>query len=126
IGLAVGAFLNVVIYRVPAGLWIVAPASACPACGHEIRAKDNVPLLSWLLLGARCRDCRVRIPARYPAVELGTALAFALVAWGITAQLPAVGIGATQLVEVAAFLYLAAISIALTAIDLDVRDRKST
>jgi leader peptidase (prepilin peptidase)/N-methyltransferase len=121
VGLAVGSFLNVVIYRVPAGLSIVAPASACPACGHEIRAKDNVPLWSWLVLGARCRDCRVRIPARYPAVELGTALVFALVAWGMTAQLAGVGIGPAQLVELVAFLYLAAISIALAVIDLDVR-----
>jgi leader peptidase (prepilin peptidase)/N-methyltransferase len=121
VGLAVGSFLNVVIYRVPAGISIVAPASACPACGHDIRARDNVPLVSWLLLGARCRDCRVRIPVRYPAVELGTALAFALVALGAAPSLPTTGVDAAQLLELVAFLYLAAISIALAAIDLDVR-----
>jgi len=121
IGLAVGSFLNVVIYRVPAGISIVSPASACPVCGHSIRAKDNVPVVSWLLLRARCRDCGARISLRYPAVELATASAFALVAWGATTTLPVAPPGIMQLVELTALLYLSAISIALAAIDLDVR-----
>ncbi|MGN6274124.1 MAG: prepilin peptidase [Protaetiibacter sp.] len=121
LGLVIGSFLNVVIYRVPAGMSLVAPASACPRCGHDIRARDNVPVVSWVLLGARCRDCRVRIPARYPAVELGTALAFSLVAWGAVGEARAISIDPAHLIELLAFLYLAAISIALAVIDLDVR-----
>jgi leader peptidase (prepilin peptidase)/N-methyltransferase len=119
-GLAIGSFLNVVIYRVPAGISIVAPASACPKCGHEIRKRDNVPVLSWLLLGGRCRDCRVRISARYPAIELGTAIAFAAVAVGFAVTAFASGLDAAGALELVAFLYLAGISIALAAIDLDV------
>jgi leader peptidase (prepilin peptidase)/N-methyltransferase len=120
-GLVIGSFLNVVIYRVPAGMSLVSPASSCPRCGHEIRARDNVPVLSWMMLGARCRDCRVRIPARYPAVELGTALAFTFVAWGVIGEMRATSVDTVQMLELLAFLYLAAISIALAVIDLDVR-----
>lgn len=79
LGLLVGSFLNVVIHRVPEGLSLVRPGSACPACGHAVRAYDNVPVLSWLVLGGRCRDCDAPISARYPAVELATAVLFALV-----------------------------------------------
>ena len=80
-GLAIGSFLNVVIYRLPEGRSIVSPGSACPGCGTAIAARDNVPLLSWLLLGGRCRHCRVPISARYPAVELATGIVFAAIAW---------------------------------------------
>ncbi|MGH9443010.1 MAG: prepilin peptidase [Thermoanaerobaculia bacterium] len=73
-GLLVGSFLNVCVYRIPRGRSIVSPRSKCPACGAPIRARDNVPVLSWLLLGGKCRDCRARISARYPAVELGNAI----------------------------------------------------
>jgi len=72
-GLVYGSFLTVVVYRVPRRLSIVAPRSACPGCGAEIRARDNVPVVSWLILRGRCRGCGARIPARYPLVELGTA-----------------------------------------------------
>lgn len=75
-GLCLGSFLNVCIYRLPRGLSVVHPRSACPKCHTPIRALDNVPLLSWLLLGRRCRACRGPISARYAAVELLTALAF--------------------------------------------------
>jgi leader peptidase (prepilin peptidase)/N-methyltransferase len=80
LGAVIGSFLNVVIQRVPKGESIVRPRSRCPGCGTEIRARDNVPILSWLLLRGHCRDCGTRISARYPAVELLTALAFVAVA----------------------------------------------
>ncbi|MBC7306281.1 MAG: prepilin peptidase [Dietzia sp.] len=108
LGLLVGSFLNVVVWRVPRGESVVSPPSACPGCGTQIRSRDNVPVLSWLLLRGRCRDCREPISARYPLVEAGTAVVFGLVAvrfgWGWA--LPA-------------FLYLAAIGVALALIDLD-------
>ncbi|MDP1876759.1 MAG: prepilin peptidase [Actinomycetota bacterium] len=72
IGLLVGSFLNVVIHRVPLGTSVARPRSACPHCGHPIRARDNVPVASWVLLRGRCRDCRAPIPGRYPLVELAT------------------------------------------------------
>jgi leader peptidase (prepilin peptidase)/N-methyltransferase len=77
-GLAVGSFLNVVIHRVPDGASVVAPASRCPHCGRGVRPLDNIPLLSFVLLGGRCRDCKGRISFVYPAVELLTALVFVL------------------------------------------------
>lgn len=73
-GLAVGSFLNVVAARLPLGRSIVKPGSACMHCGTEIRPRDNIPVLSYLLLRGRCRDCGAAIGWRYPAVELGTAL----------------------------------------------------
>jgi leader peptidase (prepilin peptidase)/N-methyltransferase len=84
--LALGSFLNVVAYRVPARRSLVRPRSACGSCGHEIAARDNVPLLSYLLLRGRCRHCSARISPLYPAVEALTAvLAVACVAaFGLT------------------------------------------
>ena len=79
-GSLVGSFLNVVIHRLPRGESIVHPGSHCPACGNAIRPWHNVPILAWLWLRGRCRDCGVRISARYPLVELATALLFAIVA----------------------------------------------
>ncbi|GEA88805.1 peptidase A24 [Cellulomonas cellasea DSM 20118] len=107
-GAAIGSFLNVVVWRVPRRESVVHPPSACPACGHEIRPRDNVPVVSWLLLRGRCRDCAAPISARYPLVEAGTAVLFALTAaWlGPSWALPA-------------FLYLAAVAVALALIDLD-------
>lgn len=81
LGLLVGSFLNVVIHRLPAGLSLVSPRSACPRCGEPVRAFDNVPVVSWLVLRGRCRDCGSPISARYPAVELACAALFALTAW---------------------------------------------
>lgn len=114
LGLLVGSFLNVVVHRVPRGESVVRPPSACPSCGHPVRPRDNVPVLSWLLLRGRCRDCGTAISARYPLVEAGTALAFAGVAAAVLLA------GPTPWV-VPALLYLAAASIALGLIDLDVR-----
>ena len=76
LGLVVGSFLNVVIARVPAGESIVSPRSRCPRCGHPLAWFENIPLLSWLVLRARCRACRATISARYPAVELLTGFLF--------------------------------------------------
>lgn len=71
-GLIVGSFANVVIYRLPRRESLVSPPSHCPRCGARIRARDNIPVLSWLLLKARCRDCGSPIPVRYPLVEAAT------------------------------------------------------
>jgi leader peptidase (prepilin peptidase) / N-methyltransferase len=108
IGLAIGSFLNVVVHRVPRAESVV-PRSACPRCGRPIRGRDNIPVLSWLLLRGRCRDCRAPISRRYPLVEAGTGACFGLVAWWT---------GASWLLP--ALLFLAAVSIALALIDLDV------
>ena len=75
-GLIVGSYLNVVIHRVPRGLSTVLPRSRCPACGEPIRARDNLPVLSWLLLRGRCRHCGALIAWRYPLVEALTAILF--------------------------------------------------
>lgn len=76
IGLAVGSFLNVVIYRVPLGKSVVSPPSSCPGCGHQLNAQENIPLLSWLALKGKCSQCKTPISRQYPAVELATGLLF--------------------------------------------------
>lgn len=110
IGLLVGSFLNVVVWRVPRGESVVTPRSRCPACETQIRTRDNIPVLSWVALRGRCRDCDEPISARYPAVEVATALVFAVLAVriGLDPALPA-------------FLYLGAIGVALALIDVDVK-----
>ncbi|MFK7894273.1 MAG: A24 family peptidase [Myxococcota bacterium] len=80
-GLLVGSFLNVVIYRVPAGLSVVLPPSHCPSCEMLIKPWDNLPVLSYLWLRGKCRGCAEPISLRYPAIELLTGLIFAAVAW---------------------------------------------
>lgn len=110
LGLLVGSFLNVVVWRVPRGESVVRPPSHCPACGRAIRARDNVPVFSWLLLRGRCRDCDAQISPRYPLVEAGTAAVFVVLATriGVEPALPA-------------YLYLGAIGVALALIDIDVK-----
>ena len=110
LGLLIGSFLNVVIWRVPRGESVVRPPSACPGCGVEISPRDNVPVLSWLILRGRCRSCGEPISARYPLVEALTAALFVVMAlrFGASAELPA-------------YLYLVAVGVALAFIDLDVR-----
>lgn len=123
-GSLIGSFLNVVVYRVPAGRSVVSPPSACGSCGQQIRAVDNVPVLSWLALRGRCRTCGSVISVRYPLVELGTALLFAAVSFRFV---PGVFDGAAAgtvplaagILVLLAFLYFAAISVALALIDLD-------
>lgn len=102
-GLVIGSFLNVVIYRVPAHKSVVRPASACPGCGTPIASRDNIPVISWLLLRGRCRSCGMAIPARYPVVELLTGAIFALVAlrFGWSPTLPAMLVFVAGLIALA-------------------------
>lgn len=110
LGAVIGSFLNVVIHRVPRGESIVSPGSRCPACGTPVRALDNVPVVSWLLLRGRCRHCAEPISARYPLVEALTAAAFAGAAL-------ARGVDETLAIE----LPFLAILVAVAFIDLDHR-----
>ena len=111
IGLAVGSFLNVVVWRVPRKESIARPRSHCPACGSGIRPRDEVPVLSWVLLRGRCRDCSSHISARYPLVELLTAAVFVALALRLNEQ-PA---------AVPAFWWLGGVGVALALIDLDTK-----
>jgi len=79
VGATVGSFLNVVVYRLPLGKNLAFPGSYCPQCGHPIRGSDNIPIISWLALRGRCRDCSCRIPPRYFFVELTVATLFLVV-----------------------------------------------
>ena len=108
LGAAVGSFLNVVIYRVPAGLSVLFPPSRCPQCLRPLKAYDNVPVLGWLWLKGRCRFCRTRIPSRYPLVEAATSLLFLLVYWAFGLSLLSLGY----------WLFLSWL-LALSLIDLD-------
>jgi leader peptidase (prepilin peptidase)/N-methyltransferase len=132
-GLVIGSFLNVVIYRVPAGIPLTRP-SQCPRCDAPVKPWQNVPVISWLLLRGRCAHCGAPISARYPLVELATGLAFVgVTAWMLdrSALFPPAGDFAfvagkapstgELVVVLVAYLYLAAISIALALIDLDTR-----
>lgn len=111
LGLIVGSFLNVVIYRLPLEKSIVKPRSQCTNCGSQVAWYDNVPVLSYLLLRGRCRKCKTKISLRYPLVELLTALLF-------TAALVRFGFGTLLFVRDLPFL---ALLVAITFIDLDHR-----
>src|SRR5690606_24465130 len=100
LGLIIGSFLNVVVWRVPRGESVNKPRSACPECGHRLRARDNVPVLSWLVLRGKCRACGAPISARYPTIDLLTAVLFVLVLWKF-------GLG----LEFVAFAYLVALAV---------------
>jgi len=110
LGLVFGSFLNVVIARLPRGESIVLPPSSCPRCKKRIRPWDNVPVISFVLLGGRCRDCRKRIPWRYPVVELSVGLLLFLLVSRSTDPI--------VLVSHAAFLMAL---VAVAWIDLDTR-----
>jgi leader peptidase (prepilin peptidase)/N-methyltransferase len=112
-GLAIGSFLNVVIYRVPAGESVVHPPSRCPSCARTIRNRHNIPVLSWLQLRGKCADCANPISARYPLIEAATAVLFV----AVTVRLAGEHLGAA----VPAYLYLAAAGLALAMIDVDHR-----
>lgn len=123
LGLLIGSFLNVVVYRVPLGRSVVRPASACPGCSALIQPRDNVPVISWLLLRGRCRNCSTGISWRYPAVEFGTGLLFLLAAVLTGPEIldasTAPEVISAVLVTVA-FLWFASVSVALALIDIDV------
>jgi len=110
VGLLVGSFVNVVAHRIPRGISIVRPASACPVCGYEIRPRDNIPIAGWLILRGKCRDCSAPISIRYPLVEAITGGAFAVAAalLGPVWVLPA-------------FWWFSGVTIALVLTDLDFR-----
>jgi leader peptidase (prepilin peptidase) / N-methyltransferase len=127
LGAIVGSFLTVVIRRVPARASILRPGSACPICNHAIRTRDSIPIASWLILRGRCRDCGHPISRLYPVVEVTTATIFAGVTlWLMAPSSPVASIahsaGGRGVIAVAlvtgAFLWFAASSVALTAIDL--------
>jgi leader peptidase (prepilin peptidase)/N-methyltransferase len=107
-GLAVGSFLNVVIYRVPRKESVVRPRSRCPGCGTQLAERDNIPVVSWMLLRGRCRTCGEAISGRYPLVELTTAALFVAAAlrFGLDWVLPA-------------YLVFFASLVAITFIDLE-------
>ena len=108
LGLAVGSFLNVVIYRVPRKESVVRPRSRCPGCGTQLAERDNIPIVSWVLLRGHCRTCGDPISARYPLVELTTAALFVAAAlrFGLDWVLPA-------------YLVFFAALVAITFIDLE-------
>jgi len=110
LGLMIGSFLNVVAYRVPRGESLVKPGSHCTTCGEPVRPWDNVPVVSWLLLRGRCRGCGESISARYPLIELITAVVFAVIAL-------VNGLDADLVLE----LPFAAMLIAVSGIDLEHR-----
>lgn len=121
-GLAIGSFLNVVAYRVPAGIPLTRE-SRCPQCDTGIRWWQNVPVVSWLALRGRCASCGQRISPRYPIIEAVTAVFFALVALGLMLPHPTPGMLTDAgfwgiLITLAVF---AGLSVALTLIDLDVK-----
>lgn len=107
LGLVMGSFVSAVAARVPAGESLMT-RSHCPVCLNQIRSRDNVPLLSWLLLRGKCRDCQAGIPARYPLLELSAGVAFAALTWIMVPQ-----VGAFTLV----LLAFAACCLALAVID---------
>ena len=102
VGAMVGSFLNVCVYRLPAGLSVVRPGSRCPKCENPIAWHDNIPILSWLVLGAKCRNCGTAISWQYPLVEAITATLFFLVYWkfGMTLASPVYMLLAASLVLV--------------------------
>lgn len=107
-GLIVGSFLNVLAHRLPRGESVVSPGSHCPACGAGILARDNIPVVSWLLLGGRCRTCRAPISARYPMLELTNGVLWALVF-----------LRAQEWPELLGGVFFASACLALAAIDLE-------
>lgn len=111
LGLIVGSFLNVVIHRVPRGESVVRPRSACPSCQTPIAPRDNIPVLSWVLLRGRCRSCGAPIAARYVVVEIATAVVWlGVAAWAASAG---------HLALLPLLLVLASAGVALFVIDLE-------
>ncbi len=116
-GLLIGSFLNVCIYRLPQDLSVVRPRSYCPNCNHPIAWYDNVPLLSYALLGGRCRHCKTHISARYPVVELMTGALFFVFVWRLWGRPP----GLSGDLAAVKFCLLSALLVGLTFADLEAR-----
>jgi len=110
LGLLVGSFLNVVVWRLPRGESLVRPRSRCPSCETAIRPRDNIPVVSWLMLRGRCRDCGARIAPRYPLVELATGVLYALVV-----------LAKDDALDIALGLLLVTALVPITLIDLELR-----
>ena len=108
VGLAIGSFVGVITDRLPRSESIVSPPSHCVACSAPIRAYDNIPVVSYLVLRGRCRDCGAQIPPRDAILELVTAILFVLVAWRVT-----------SVWEVPAYCLLSASLVAISAIDIE-------
>jgi len=108
LGLIIGSYLNVLIHRLPLGISTVTPRSRCPGCGEVVAARDNIPILSYLLLRGRCRHCKTEISARYPMIEALTALLFVACYWQFDVS-----------VELLAGLFFCAAMVALAAIDAE-------
>lgn len=106
-GLCVGSFLNVCIYRIPAGRSVVSPPSCCPECGYKLKAIDMIPVLSFIILKGKCRNCNARISVQYPLVELLTGILWlsAYLRYGLT-------------IETAALIYLFSVLVPVAFIDL--------
>ncbi len=114
-GLIMGSFANVCIYRLPLGKSLIRPASACPACGRPIAPYDNIPLLSYLILLGRCRHCRARIGIRYPVVESLNALLY------VVAILNIGGSAGDRLFRLIEAFYLSTAFLVIFFIDIDHR-----
>jgi leader peptidase (prepilin peptidase)/N-methyltransferase len=110
-GLIIGSFLNVVAYRLPRGESLAHPPSRCPSCGAPVKPYDNIPVLSWLLLRGRCRNCKAPISARYPIVEAVTGALYAAVMWARWDDASGIALG----------ILLVTALIPITLIDLDYR-----
>lgn len=110
-GLVIGSFLNVVAHRLPTGGSLVSPRSRCPQCEAPVRPYDNIPVVSWLLLRGRCRDCAAPIAARYPLVEAGTGLLWLAVA----------AVHHDDVAQLALGLVLVTLLVPIALIDLDHR-----
>ncbi|MFZ5651432.1 MAG: prepilin peptidase [Bacillota bacterium] len=108
LGLAVGSFLNVCVYRIPAGKSVVSPPSHCPYCGTRLRPADLIPVASYLILKGRCRYCKTPVSLRYPLVEALTSALFLLVFYSFGAE-----------IDLIKYLFLTALMIAVAFIDLD-------
>jgi leader peptidase (prepilin peptidase)/N-methyltransferase len=91
LGASIGSFINVVVYRLPAGLSVLWPPSRCPHCLNRLKAYDNVPVLGWLWLKGRCRYCKNKISPRYPIVEAVTGILFLVIFWNFQFSLQTIG-----------------------------------
>jgi leader peptidase (prepilin peptidase) / N-methyltransferase len=120
IGAAVGSFVNVVAYRLPQGLSLVWPPSACPQCKTPLGATENIPIFGWAILGGKCKHCQTSISWRYPAVEFAGAVLFGVLALYFQASFtPA------SLVEMSAWGFFIAVLLALSLIDIDIMELPS-